>query len=170
MFQVDVYLRVRRSVMVEGMSIREASRVLSLHRDTVRKMLAYSVPLGTGDRPSKEDQTFDKLRWSPTPASYTGFWRRPEASEEAAPHRQAYLPAAPRRVRVRRGIHYGQGLREGASAADAGRFLRLSPILEPRPVRLRRSPADHWPIGEAGPKLSSGLAPQRRMLHQGLPG
>ena len=44
MFQVDVYLRVRRGVMVEGMSIREASRVFSLHRDTVRKMLAYSVP------------------------------------------------------------------------------------------------------------------------------
>ena len=46
MFQVDVYLRVRRGVMVEGMSIREASRVFSLHRDTVRKMLAYSVPPG----------------------------------------------------------------------------------------------------------------------------
>ena len=46
MFQVDVYLRVRRAVMVEGMSIREASQVFSLHRDTVRKMLAYSVPPG----------------------------------------------------------------------------------------------------------------------------
>ena len=46
MFQVDVYLRVRRGVMVEGMSIREASRVFGLHRDTVRKMLAYSVPPG----------------------------------------------------------------------------------------------------------------------------
>ena len=46
MFQVDVYLRVRRAAMVEGMSIREASRVFSLHRDTVRKMLAYSVPPG----------------------------------------------------------------------------------------------------------------------------
>ena len=43
---VDVYLRVRRGVMVEGMSIREASRVFGLHRDTVRKMLAYSVPPG----------------------------------------------------------------------------------------------------------------------------
>ena len=32
--------------MVEGMSIREASRVFGLHRDTVRKMLAYSVPPG----------------------------------------------------------------------------------------------------------------------------
>ena len=32
--------------MVDGMSIREASRVFGLHRDTVRKMLAYSVPPG----------------------------------------------------------------------------------------------------------------------------
>ena len=43
MYKVDVYLRVRRAVMVEGVSIREASRVFGLHRDTVRKMLAYSV-------------------------------------------------------------------------------------------------------------------------------
>ena len=43
---MDVYLRVRRPVMVEGMSMREAARVFGLHRDTVRKMLAYSVPPG----------------------------------------------------------------------------------------------------------------------------
>ena len=29
--------------MVEGMSVREASRVFGLHRDTVRKMLAYAA-------------------------------------------------------------------------------------------------------------------------------
>ena len=46
MYRVDVYLRIRRAVMVEGMSIREASRVFGLHRDTVRKMAAYSVPPG----------------------------------------------------------------------------------------------------------------------------
>ena len=46
MYKVDVYLRVRRAVMVDGMSIREASRVFGLHRDTVRKMLAFSVPPG----------------------------------------------------------------------------------------------------------------------------
>ena len=46
MYQVDVYLRVRKAVMVEGISVREASRVFDLHRDTVRKMLAYSVPPG----------------------------------------------------------------------------------------------------------------------------
>ena len=46
MYTVDVYLRVRRGVIVEGMSVREASRVFGLHRDTVCKMLAYSVPPG----------------------------------------------------------------------------------------------------------------------------
>ena len=46
MYSVDVYLRIRRAVMVEGMSVREASRVFGLHRDTVRKMLAYSKPPG----------------------------------------------------------------------------------------------------------------------------
>ena len=46
MFKVDVYLRVRRAVMVDGMSMWEAARVFGLHRDTVRKMLAYSVPPG----------------------------------------------------------------------------------------------------------------------------
>ena len=46
MYVVDVYLRICRAVMVEGMSIREASRVFGLHRDTVSKMLAYSAPPG----------------------------------------------------------------------------------------------------------------------------
>ena len=46
MYKVDVYLRVRRAAMVEGMSIREAARTFGLHRDTVRQMLAYSVPPG----------------------------------------------------------------------------------------------------------------------------
>ena len=46
MYRVDVYLRVRRAVMVDGMSMREAARVFGVHRDTVRKMLAYSVPPG----------------------------------------------------------------------------------------------------------------------------
>ena len=41
MYRVDVYLRVRRAVMVDGMSMREAAWTFGLHRDTVRKMLAY---------------------------------------------------------------------------------------------------------------------------------
>ena len=45
-YHVETYLRVRGAVMVDGMSIREAARVFGLHRDTVRKMLEYSVPPG----------------------------------------------------------------------------------------------------------------------------
>ena len=46
MYIVDMYFRVRRACLVEGMSIREASRVFGLHRDTVRKMLSHPVPPG----------------------------------------------------------------------------------------------------------------------------
>ena len=46
MYRVDVYLRVRRTVMVEGKSVREVSREYGLHWDTVHKMLAHSVPPG----------------------------------------------------------------------------------------------------------------------------
>ena len=46
MYPAEMYVQVRRAGLVEGMSVREASRVFGLHRDTVRKMLAYSVPPG----------------------------------------------------------------------------------------------------------------------------
>jgi len=46
MYRVDLYARVRRACHVEGMSIREASRVFGLDRKTVRKMLLFSVPPG----------------------------------------------------------------------------------------------------------------------------
>ena len=39
MFHVEMYFQVRRACLVEGMSVREASRVFGVHRDTVRKML-----------------------------------------------------------------------------------------------------------------------------------
>ena len=71
MYKVDVYLRVRRAVMVEGMSIREASRVFGLHQDTVSKMLAYSVPPGYRRQSPAASQSFDKLRRSHLRASST---------------------------------------------------------------------------------------------------
>ena len=43
---MEIYQRVRRACHVEGMSIREAARVFGLHRDTVRKMLMFSLPPG----------------------------------------------------------------------------------------------------------------------------
>ena len=46
MYPVEMYFRVRRACLVEGMSVREASRVFDLHRDTVRKMLDNATPQG----------------------------------------------------------------------------------------------------------------------------
>ncbi|MBV1800518.1 IS21 family transposase [Siccirubricoccus sp. G192] len=46
MFSVELYGRVRHACHVEGLSIREAARRFGLHRNTVRKMLAFSVPPG----------------------------------------------------------------------------------------------------------------------------
>ncbi len=46
MYKVGIYFRVRKACSVDGMSVREAARMFGLHRDTVRKMLEYSVPPG----------------------------------------------------------------------------------------------------------------------------
>jgi len=43
---VELYARVRRAVVVDKMSEREASKQFGLARETVRKMLRYSVPPG----------------------------------------------------------------------------------------------------------------------------
>jgi len=45
-FQVEVYAAVRRYVLVEGHSRREAARVFGLSRDTIAKMCRFSVPPG----------------------------------------------------------------------------------------------------------------------------
>jgi len=46
MFSVELYGRVRHACQVEGLSQREAARRFGIHRNTVRKMLAFSVPPG----------------------------------------------------------------------------------------------------------------------------
>ena len=80
MYKVDAYLRVRRAVMVEGMSIREASRVFGLHRDTVRKMLAYAAP------PGYRRQTAPK---KPKLQSFTGVIDRILEDDHHAPRKLA---------------------------------------------------------------------------------
>ena len=68
MYKVDLYVRVRRACMVEGMSSREAARVFGLHRDTVRKMLEHSVPPGyrrqSPPRRPKLDPEVDPISWT----------------------------------------------------------------------------------------------------------
>ena len=46
MFTVELYARIRRAVMVEGLSRREAAKRFGVHRNTITKMLSFSVPPG----------------------------------------------------------------------------------------------------------------------------
>ena len=46
MYQVELYGRVRRAVLVEGRSQRSVAREFGFSRVTVRKMLGYSIPPG----------------------------------------------------------------------------------------------------------------------------
>ena len=46
MFTVELYAKIRRAVQVEGLSQREAARRFGVHRNTVSKMLQFSVPPG----------------------------------------------------------------------------------------------------------------------------
>ena len=101
MYKVDLYLRVRREGMVEGMSIREAAREFGLHRDTVRKILAYSVPPGyrrqtSARRPNPSTSSRGALHGGHRPDLGKGSQR----PQEAAPHRERIFE----RLRTRYGF------------------------------------------------------------------
>ena len=46
MFTMELYAGVRRAVMVDGLSRREAAKRFGVHRNTITKMLQFSVPPG----------------------------------------------------------------------------------------------------------------------------
>ena len=46
MFTVELYAAIRRAVMIEGLSRREAARRFGVHRNTITKMIQYSAPPG----------------------------------------------------------------------------------------------------------------------------
>ena len=46
MYSVELYAKVRRAVMVDQMSEREAARLFGIHRKTVKKICQYAAPPG----------------------------------------------------------------------------------------------------------------------------
>lgn len=46
MFTVELYARIRRAVMADGLSRRDAAKQFGVHRNTISKMLQFSVPPG----------------------------------------------------------------------------------------------------------------------------
>ena len=130
MYEVEMYLRVRRACMVEGMSVREASRVFGLHRDTVRKMLEYSVP------PGYRRQSPPRR---PKLEPFTGVIDAILEADTRVPRKQRHTA---KRIfeRLRdeygftRPVHRSGGLCQGASAADPGDVRAVVSCAGPRPV------------------------------------
>ena len=46
MFTVELYAKIRHAVMIDGLSRREAAKRFGVHRNTITKMLNFSVPPG----------------------------------------------------------------------------------------------------------------------------
>ncbi len=139
MYKVDVYLRVRRAVMVEGMSIREASRVFGLHWDTVRKILFYSVP------PGYRRQALPRR---PKLEPYTGVIDRILEEDHRVPRKQRHT--AKRIFERLRDEHGFEGKYtivkdyvRGHRRRTPGGVRAPVPPAGPCPVRLRRGPGGH---------------------------
>ena len=81
--------------MAEGMGIREASREFGLHRDTVRKMLQYSVPPGY-----RRQRAAQRPKLEP----YTGVIDRILEEDKVAPKKQRHTA---KRIHERLRAEYG---------------------------------------------------------------
>ena len=81
MFSVELYGRVRHACHIEGLSQREAARRFGIHRKTVRKMLAFSVPPG-----------YRRATAPPRPklGAFTGIIDQILAADRSAPLKQRH--------------------------------------------------------------------------------
>src|ERR1700688_764447 len=87
MYTVEIYGRVRRAVLVEGKSERVVAQEFGIARETVRKMLRYSVPPGyRRERPVERPQLGPWVGGLPAPAlpSSSTFSRRWRNSHRAS--------------------------------------------------------------------------------------
>jgi len=60
MFTVELYAKIRHAVMVDRLSRREAAKRFGVHRNTITKMLSFSVPPGYRRR---ERPASTKMAW-----------------------------------------------------------------------------------------------------------
>ena len=145
MFYVEMYFRVRRACLVEGMSVREASRVFDLHRDTVRKMLDNATPQGyTRQSPPRQ----------PKLEPYTGVIDAILEADSRVPRKQRHTA---KRIFERRRDEYGfdgqhtivkDYVREHRRRV-AGDVRAVVPCTGPRPVRFRGGVGGRSPVWSA---------------------
>ena len=88
MFTVELYAGIRRAVMVDGLSRREVARRFGVHRNTISKMLQFSVPPGyrRRERPASkklgpfmawiDTRQARRWRWRACRGLWLAKWRR----------------------------------------------------------------------------------------------
>ena len=140
MYQGDVYLRVRRAVMVEGMIIREAARTFGLHRDTVRRMLACSVPPGCCWRQTPPRRP---TRRQAPEEPYTGVIDQILADDVRPPRKQRHTA---KRIFERLRDEYGFG----------GKYTIVEDYVRERRRQTREMSVPRCPIRRATPSATSG--------------
>ena len=165
MYKVELYARVRRACMVEGMSTREAARVFGLHRDTVRKMLQYSVPPGYRRESPPRRPKLDP---------YRGVIDRILEDDRSLPKKQRHTAKRIyERLRAEHGFTGKYTIVKDYVRERRRRTREMYvPLSHPRgrcPVRLRPGQGGHRRSGADHPLLRAGPSPQRRVLRQGLP-
>ena len=164
MYKVGIYLRVRKACFVEGMSVREAARVFGLHRDTVRKMLEYSVPPGyRRQRPARR----------PKLDPYKGVMDQILEQDLTSPKKQRHT--AKRIYERLRDEHGFPGkytiVKDYVSRTPSSYPRDVLTSVPPSgtcPVRLRRSSSDHRRSGTQSPLLRPGPPSQRWVLCEGV--
>ena len=116
MKNVDLYLKVRHAVRIEGLSERATARRFGIDPRTVNKMMKFSVPPGYV---RKKPPAKPKLnRFIPVIDGYSR--RRQVATEEAAAYGEADLRATSGRTRLHRRHYNREGLCRRLAAADTG--------------------------------------------------
>ena len=153
---MELYERIRRACHVEGMSIREASRVFGVHRKTVRKILQFSIPPGYQRSGEPKRPKLDAFAGIIDQILESGSTQ----SQEAAPHGEAHFRAVAGRAWICRWLHHCQGLRAGAEARPTGGFHPVDPRGGPCPGRFWRSPGADWRRRAEGPFFRDGPAAQ----------
>ena len=133
---MELHLRVRRACMVDGMSTREASRVFGLHRDTVRKMLAYSVPPGYRRRQDAQDPiATDRSGTVGHSLLYSTCDGEPKSFADHIGRKRRRLGMSRREISEQFGLveRNVRTWEDGAPLPNEETYLRLLDITRPRP-------------------------------------
>ena len=163
MFHVEMYFQVRRACLVEGMSVREASRVFGVHRDTVRKMLANATPQGyTRKMPPRR----------PKLEPYTGVIDAILEADRLVPRKQRHTV---KRIFERLRDEYGfEGQHTIVKDYVRERRGRVGEMFVPLTHGPGHAQCDFGETvgdrrrGAEGALLRAGPAPQRRLLRESL--